>query len=162
MTIATLGNADILKREKVAFLSSRKVPPSAVMQCYDWAGRMRDEGVCVMGGFQSPLEKDVLKILLKGTQPIVMVLGRKMWSEKYVPEEYRQHIDNGRLLIVSPVSQSVGRVGCQSAALRNRYIVENAQTVVFATLSPDGELDKMMRTFPYKHYMVLADIRQNL
>lgn len=47
-------NLDLLK---VGFLSSRKVPPAAVMKCYDWATEMRDRGVCVMGGFQSPLER---------------------------------------------------------------------------------------------------------
>ena len=40
--IATLGDASILNLPKVGFLSSRKVPPSAVMRCYDWATEMRD------------------------------------------------------------------------------------------------------------------------
>ena len=64
--MTTLGNREILKLEKIAFLSSRKVPPAAVMASYDWATRMCAEGTCVIGGFQSALERDVLKILLKG------------------------------------------------------------------------------------------------
>ena len=73
--IATLGDASILDLPKVGFLSSRKVPPAAVMKCYDWATEMRDKGVCVMGGFQSPLERDVLTFLLKGKQPVIWVLA---------------------------------------------------------------------------------------
>ena len=78
--MTTLGNPEILKLEKVAFLSSRKVPPAAVMKCYDWATEMRDQGVCVMGGFQSPLERDVLTLLLQGKQPVIWVLARKLWT----------------------------------------------------------------------------------
>lgn len=44
--IATLGDESILDLPKVGFLSSRKVPPAAVMKCYDWATEMRDEGTC--------------------------------------------------------------------------------------------------------------------
>ena len=50
------------------------------MKCYDWATEMRDKGVCVMGGFQSPLERDVLTFLLKGKQPVVWVLAHKLWT----------------------------------------------------------------------------------
>ena len=81
--IATLGDASILNLPKVGFLSSRKVPPAAVMKCYDWATEMRDKGVCVMGGFQSPLERDVLTFLLKGKQPVVWVLAHKLWRGNY-------------------------------------------------------------------------------
>jgi hypothetical protein len=32
-----LGNAALMERPKVAFLSSRRVAQAAVMRCYDWA-----------------------------------------------------------------------------------------------------------------------------
>ena len=84
--IATLGDESILDLPKVGFLSSRKVPPAAVMKCYDWATEMRDWGVCVMGGYQSPLERDVLTLLFQGKQPVVWVLAHKLWIEKGVPK----------------------------------------------------------------------------
>ena len=68
-SVATFGDVSILDLHKVGFLSSRKVPPAAVMRCYDWATEMRDKGVCVMGGFQSPLERDVLTFLLQEVGP---------------------------------------------------------------------------------------------
>ena len=39
-----LGNAALMERPKIAFLSSRKVAPVAVMRCYDWATGMRGGG----------------------------------------------------------------------------------------------------------------------
>ena len=35
--IQTLGNAALMGLPKVAYLSSHKVAPAAVMRCYDWA-----------------------------------------------------------------------------------------------------------------------------
>ncbi len=39
-----LGNAALMQRPKIAFLSSRRVAPAAVMRCYDWATEMRGGG----------------------------------------------------------------------------------------------------------------------
>ena len=126
-----LGNAALMERPKVAFLSSRRVAPAAVMRCYDGATRRRGGGrgatalpdgggtpggsagrlapPCVVGGFQSALERDVLKLLLPAGGPsIVMVLARGMW--RIVPTEYREAINAGRMLVVSPFSQGVVRV----------------------------------------------------
>ena len=62
------------------------------MRCLDWATRMRDEGVCVMSGFQSPLEKEVLNILLKGISPLILVLARRMWD---VPRSSASRLPRG-------------------------------------------------------------------
>ena len=69
--VQMIGNAGLMGLPKTAFLSSRKVAPAAVMRCYDWATGMRGSGSagrlalsCVVGGFQSALERDVLKLLL--------------------------------------------------------------------------------------------------
>ena len=120
-----LGNAALMERPKIAFLSSRRVVPAAVMRCYDWATGMRGGGSagrlalpCVVGGFQSALERDVLKLLLPdGGPPIVMVLARGMWRS--VPMEYREAINAGRMLVVSPFSQGVVRVSKETAEKRN-------------------------------------------
>ena len=68
--VQMIGNAGLMGLPKTAFLSSRKVAPAAVMRCYDWATGMRGSGSagrlalsCVVGGFQSALERDVLKLL---------------------------------------------------------------------------------------------------
>ena len=142
--LAILGDASILELPKVGFLSSRKVPPVSVMKCYDWATEMRDQGVCVMGGFQSPLEKDVLEFLLQGSQPVIWVLARKLWTQRGVSKTYCAAIEEGRLLVVSPVSQKISRVDEQSAVVRNRFILENSDRVVFAALDPNGALTKIL------------------
>ena len=66
-----IGNEELLQQSKIAFLCSRKVPANVVLKCYDWAIEQRDAGKCVISGFHSQLEKDVLHYLLKGKQPII-------------------------------------------------------------------------------------------
>ena len=154
--IATLVDESILDLPKVGFLSSRKVPSAAVMKCYDWATEMRDEGVCVMGGFQSPLERDVLAFLLQGKQPVVWALAHKLWAEKSIPRPYRESIASGRLLVVSPVARSVMRVDARTAAIRNRYILEHSASVVCAAIDSAGALARLVGDYPDLKYQVLA------
>ena len=161
-----LGNAALMERPKVAFLSSRRVAPAAVMRCYDWATGMRGGGrtpggsagrlapPCVVGGFQSALERDVLKLLLPdGGPPIVMVLARGMWRS--VPTEYREAINAGRMLVVSPFSQGVVRVSKETAERRNGWILDHCDEAVFASLDPNGSLARLVAARPNLRYQVL-------
>lgn len=75
-----LGNLSLLELKKTAFLCSRKVPASIILKCYDWAIQQREEGNCVIIGFHSQIEKDVLHYMLKGNQPIIVVLARDLKS----------------------------------------------------------------------------------
>ena len=55
-----IGNKALLELNKTAFLCSRKVPASIVLKCYDWAIQQREDGNCIISGFHSQIEKDVL------------------------------------------------------------------------------------------------------
>ncbi len=70
------GNLELLKLPKTAFLRSNKVPASIMLKCYDWAIQQREQGNCVISGFHSRIEKDVLHYLLKDKQPIIVALVR--------------------------------------------------------------------------------------
>lgn len=136
-----IGDASLLDLpDKVAFLASRRVAPQDVMRCYDWATDVRDKGRCIMSGFQSALEKDVLRFLLRGKAPIILVLARRLWRK--IPEELRDPINEGRLLIVSPVSAA--RASASTATARNRWILENCNSVYVGALNPSGKLAKLL------------------
>ena len=78
MIVSSLGNTELLKLRKTAFLCSREIPASVVLKCYDWAIEQRDKGNCIISGFHSKIEKDVFHYLLAGTQPVIMALARGM------------------------------------------------------------------------------------
>ena len=43
-----------------------------------------------------------------------LVLARRMWDERHIPTLFRKPLAEGRLLVVSPVSQSIRRVDARS------------------------------------------------
>ena len=77
-----LGNTELLAMQKTAFLASSTMAPDVVLCCYDWATG-EHEG-CVVSGFSSKLEQDVLHFLLKGKTPVIMVLARRMYRELHL------------------------------------------------------------------------------
>ena len=139
-----IGNTALLDLpDKVAFLSSRRISAADVLKCYEWAEKIRDTETCVISGFQSPLEKDVLKFLLRGRVPIILVLARSLW--KTIPGELREPVGLGRLLIVSPVSAT--RASAATAAARNQWILANCTSLVLGSLDPGGGLAKLAAGF---------------
>lgn len=142
MNIQYRGNIELLQLPKTAFLSSRNISPPSVMACYDWATQQRSAGRCVISGFHSQIEKDVLHFLLKGKQPVILVLGRSLY--KQLPEELIKPLEENRLLIVSVVSQTTNRQSVESSMIRNKYIIENADEVVFGSLDPNGMLNQLL------------------
>lgn len=139
----TLGQIHLLKIPKIAFLCSRKIPASVVLKCYDWAIAQREAGNCVIGGFHSQLEKDVLHYLLKGKQPIIVAMARGL-KQKLEPE-LQQAMDAGRLLIISPFDESVKRVTKKTAVIRNQMMIELADEVVVGFASEGGNLKKLLQ-----------------
>lgn len=136
-----IGNKELLKLSKTAFLCSQKVPASIVLKCYDWAIVQREAGNCVISGFHSQIEKDVLHYLIKGKQPIIIALARGI-KEKIEPELSKE-IDNGRLLIITPFTKDIKRVTQKTAMLRNQLMLELADNITIGYASKGGQLEKL-------------------
>jgi predicted Rossmann fold nucleotide-binding protein DprA/Smf involved in DNA uptake len=134
----TLGNDKILKLNKTAFLCSRRYPSSIVPKAYDWAIAQREAGNCVISGFHSQIEKDVFHYLLKGKQPIILVLARGL--PKRIDSLLKSFIDNGRLLFLSPFEENVTRVTNSTAQKRNRMMIDISDQLVVAYATPHGGL----------------------
>ena len=141
-----LGNKDLLKLPKTAFLASNTVPSETVLRCYDWATEMSRQGRCVVSGFSSKLEKDVLHFLLKGNQPIIMVLARQMY--KVVPSDLKEALEQNRLLIIS--TSNSPRQSRQTAQQRNQYIAEITDTLYLVGVTESSSLCKLQQAFPDK------------
>jgi len=139
---AFVGNKELLNLRKTAFLCSRKVPAGVILKCYDWAIVQRDASNCVISGFHSTIEKDVFHYLLKGTQPIMLVLHRGIGSA--IQKELAGHLEAGRLLIISPFRPNQKRGDARTAAIRNRLMVDLADEIVIGHASKGGALDKLL------------------
>ena len=139
-----LGNKELLKQHKTAFLASSTIPPDMVLKCYDWAAG-KHEG-CVVSGFSSKMEQDVLHFLLKAKCPVILVLARCMY--KVIPDNLKEAMEEGRLLIVS-VSNAV-RQSKATAHARNKYICEIADQIFFVGVSEKSSLYCLQEEFKEK------------
>ena len=136
MTAQYLGNKDLLQRRLTAFFASRTVQTARVMACYDWATSLSADRDCVVSGFQSPIEHDVLHFLLKKRIPIIVVLARAIY--KNIPEELAEAYNEGLLLFIS-ISQ-VTRINKATARARNNYVAKLASEIVFGMLTEESSL----------------------
>lgn len=149
-----IGSLSLLDQHSVGFLCSRTTASSAILPCLDWATEMANGSVPVMSTFHSDLESAVLDILLRGSCPIILVLGRSMY--KVMPKQLVEAFDSGRLLIVS-ISQK-SRISRESAFLCNRYIAETASMLTFGFLSKQSSLYPLYEEIISKgfQYKILA------
>lgn len=141
-----LGNTKLLNVQKTAFLASSTIPPDKVLKSYDWATQMAKEEKCVISGFSSHLEKEVLHFLAKGKQPIILVLARQMY--KQIPQELQPLLDSGRLLIISISNSS--RQSKATALSRNRYICEIADHILFVGVNEKSSLYELATKYHWK------------
>lgn len=141
---AQIGNTALLKLNKTAFLCSRQVPASAVLKCYDWAIEQREAGNCIISGFHSTIEKDVLHYLLKGKQPIIVAMARGL--KQQVESVFKLPLDEGRLLLITPFESKVERIIPKTATTRNKFMIELADEITVGYSSKGGQLEKLLST----------------
>ena len=141
-----LGNTELLNVPKTAFLASSTIPPEMVLKCYDWATQMAKEGRCIISGFSSHLEREVLHFLAKGKQPIILVIARQMY--KQIPVELQLLLDANRLLIIS-VSNAT-RQSKVTAHTRNKYICEIAEKILFVGVTEKSSMCPLNEAYQNK------------
>ena len=143
MKVEYLGNQELLKLRKTAFLASSTISSETVLRVYDWATEMRNRGECVVSGFSSKLEQDVLHFLLKGCQPIIIVIARRMY--KIIPEELKEALTQNRLLIIS--TSTAVRQSKTTALARNKYICDMADSILFVGVTEKSSLYALKKEY---------------
>ena len=139
--LSALGNLDLLALPKTALFCSVRCPGSAILATYDQAAKWRDSGRCVISGFHSPVEKECLRILLRGSQPIIICPARTLPTR--VPVEWRQALAAERLLILSVFGAKEKRMTKELAIRRNEVVAALADELWFAHITPGGLMDKL-------------------
>ncbi|MCD4737499.1 MAG: hypothetical protein K8R53_15755 [Bacteroidales bacterium] len=138
-----IGNLELLKLHKTAFLCSRDIPATVVLKCYDWAIEQREQDICVISGFHSQIEKDVFHYLIKGDQPIIIAMARGL--KQRIEPTIKQALDQGKILIVSPFDKEVKRITTKTAITRNQLMIELADSITVGFINEKGNLDKLLK-----------------
>ena len=135
--LMALGPLELLAGKRVAIFCSARTPGESILRTHDAARALRDEGVQVVSGFHSELERECLEILLRGKQPIIICPGRAIESMR-VPPALRLAFDAGRILFLSPFIQEPQRVTRASALRRNEVVAALADEAYIAHTEKGG------------------------
>lgn len=119
--LAYIGNINNLSLPQIALFCSKEAPGSIILHTLDKVAEFRDSARCVISGFHSPIEKECLKILLRGNQPIIICPARAIEGMR-IDKELRNAFEKERLLILSPFVNSPGRINRESSIFRNRFV----------------------------------------
>jgi len=141
----TAGNLELLALRQVAFFCSRNAPAETWQNALAWAAVAREAGTCVISGFHSGIEKEVLRQLLPGSQPLIVILARGLKGT--MEPELAEPLAKGRLLVMTRYAESVTHACEESCHQRNRLMMELAAEAVVGFASPGGKLERLLREF---------------
>ena len=139
--LTTLGNLDLLALPMTGLFCSARCPGAAILRAYDQAAHWRDTGRCIISGFHSPVEQECLRILLRGTPPLILCPARAL--PQRIPAEWQTALADGRLLILSGFTAAEKRVTTELATRRNALVAALADEVCFAHITPGGQSDRL-------------------
>ena len=142
--IWAIGNLRILQGRLLGLLCSVKCPGNIILRTYDMARALRDGSVAVIGGFHSPIEKDCLDLLLRGTQPVIVCPARSIKNMR-ISSEHKQALKEGRLLFVSPFQENQRRISVKTSQFRNLFVAALSEKVFVAHAEPGGKIENLCR-----------------
>lgn len=143
-TVATRGDLGILDKTLVGFFCSVRCPGDIILKTYDLARALRSTDVTLIGSFQSPMEKECLSLLLRGTISIVVCPARGLGRMR-IPAEWKNPLVEGRLLLLSFFGDSIRRPTANIAAKRNAHIAALASRLLIAHAEKGGKTEKLCK-----------------
>lgn len=137
-SVSAIGNADLLNRLKTGLLCSRKCPADKILEAYDqfkiWTA---DPETTVVSGFHSPVEKECLRLLLKGNANIILCPAREI-KHLRIPKDWKPALEEDRMLILSPFKEK--RADSRTIDRRNHLVADLADTLYVPYATPGGNL----------------------
>ena len=128
----------------LAIICSVSCPGSVVIKTFDMIRDVRDAGIVVAGGFHSPMERECLHFLLRGSQQVVLCPAHGITSLTLAPNE--QHaLDEGRLVVASIFGDDITQATPLLACQRNDFVASVAHTVLVPHAVPGGKAESAAR-----------------
>lgn len=140
--LIVLGKPALLRQAKASLFCSVRCPGDKILAAYDAARKLRDDGATVVSGFHSPVEKECLRILLRGKQPIIVCLARSIEKIR-LPADWRGPSEAGRLLILSQFEKRPKRPTVESSHQRNQLVAALADEVLIIHAEPGGAIERI-------------------
>ena len=133
--VTVRGDLGALDGRLLGFFCSVRAPGDALLKTYDLARALRVAAVTLVGGFQSPMEKEFLDLLLRGSARVVVCPARGLGVMR-IPKAWKAPLADGRLLILSFFDDALRRPTAAVAAERNACVAAVADRLLAAHAEP--------------------------
>lgn len=143
-TLSAIGASELLRHPPTAIFCSVKCPGDLILKTYDLARNLRDQGISTISGFHSPMEKECLMLLLRGTQPVIYCPARSL-DKMRLSKEQKTAIQEKRLLILSPFQGNQHRMTAALAEQRNRFVGAIATNTFIAYASSGSKTEALAK-----------------
>jgi predicted Rossmann fold nucleotide-binding protein DprA/Smf involved in DNA uptake len=150
-----IGDPAIFQSPKLALFCSTKCPGRLILHTYDLVRALRDTGRVVIGGFHTPMERESLDLLLRGTQPVIICPARSIDGMRH-PPAWKLPLAEHRILLLSPFPSHQRRVTRELAIARNTFVATLADAVLIPHAAPGSNTDRLARELLAAHKPVLT------
>ena len=138
------GNARLLQQDLNGLLCSKACPGAKIIEAMDLAQRWRAENRAVISGFHTAVEKECLRIFLRGPQSLVICPARGI-DPFQLPAAWQAKFKRDELLMISPFDSSIRRPTKEAAEIRNKLVVDLATYVTVIHAIAGGSLDRLFK-----------------
>ena len=143
--IWTRGNINLLQELNTplngnvwALFCSSKCPGEIILKTYDLAQEFKEKGVPTISGYHSPVEQECLRVLLRGSQPILFCPARSIENMRLKPA-WKDALSEDRLLILSIFDSQYRRSTVARANQRNAFVAALADKICIAHAAEDSK-----------------------
>ena len=138
--ISLIGDPSLLDRNPIALFCSIQCPGDLILKSYDLARTLRAHPATLIGGFQSPIEKEFLELFLRQPSrptdhtallsPTVIVCPARGLATMRIPRPWRDPLAAGSLLLLSTFPDNLRRPTAASASRRNACVAALAHCIL--------------------------------
>lgn len=140
----SVGDESVLQSQKLALICSQNCPGDVILKTYDFARLVRTSSHVIVSGFHSPIEKDCLPSLLRGSNPVIVVQAHRLSTSRLL-RDWQKAIEAGRLLLLSPFAEKNKRVTSELATERNRFVAAISDEILIPYATPRGKTENLFR-----------------
>ena len=138
------GSPTIPPGPRLGLVCSVRMKGALILTMYEYGTSLRPDDGVVVCGFHSPMERQVLELLLARRVPLIVVPARNP-ERMRIPSEWRAPMDEGRLTIVSGVGGPTRRPTRELALRRNLLVAALSDRVLIPCATPGGAAETVAR-----------------
>lgn len=138
--VETIGNLELMNREKTLFLCSKKTPIELYEPVFQWTDSLTSKD-CVACFNSTDMESEVLKALLVSEIPTILFVMNR-FTDVYNLQIERALHDNRMLIVV--LKRDEPRGSGLTPKLRNQYVLSICQHIVCGYINKNGSIFSLL------------------